>query len=137
MYNYIGYAILNLVIRVTILLKIIIRIYMKTFSCTVTLSTLWTWRLRALEIRTIFTKWPTQFTLSVCIVMTFLLPYNVRCDALHLNCSIMISWNSFALHNRILGDSFQGGKISLCIILHKLLCTEYLFRFTHLGVTPI
>ena len=42
--------------------------------------------------------------------MTFLLPYNVRCDALHLNCSIMISWNLFfALHNihttrRILGD---------------------------------
>ena len=73
------------------------------------------------EIRTYLQKWPTQFTLSVCIVMTFLLPYNVRCDALHLNCSIMISWNSLVLHytRAPLGDKVE--KISLCITLHKSL----------------
>ena len=61
--------------------------------------------------------------------MTFLLPYNVRCDALHLNCSIMISWNLFfALHNihtthRIPGD-FSRLRLKVEKFLFASFCTH-------------
>ena len=66
---------------------------------------------------------------QVCIVMTFLLPYNVRCDALHLNCSIMISWNLFfALHkihttHRIPGD-FSRLRLKVEKFLFASFCTH-------------
>ena len=61
--------------------------------------------------------------------MTFLLPYNVRCDALHLNCSIMISWNLFfALHkihttHRIPGD-FSRLRLKVEKFLFASFCTH-------------